>query len=137
MKQRDTNKTILQYCIAFVACAILTLTYFLIFGLFNQTDKKEIYKILINGFFSIGAICACFGGLVLIANAGGFDFIAYGIGRFFSLFKKKPNDVKYKTFYDYRTARAEKEHDSMWFLVIVGLAYIAISLIFIPTYNGL
>ena len=130
------NKTILKYTITFVSCAVLTLVYFLIFGLFKQTDTKEFYRILINGFFSVGIIVACFGGLVMVANAGAFDFIVYGIGRFFSLFKKNPNDVKYKTYYDYRVAKAEAQEDreSMLFLIIVGLIYVAISLIFIPFY---
>lgn len=137
MNQRENKNVWLQYGIAFVACAIATFIYVIARGIFSQTDTKEIYKYIIDGFFTVGILCACFGGIVMIANAGGFDIFAYGFMRFFSLFKKNPNDVKYKTFFDYRVAQAEKEHESKWFMVIVGGIYIGISIIFVFVWYGL
>lgn len=128
--EEKNRPSILKYAITFVVCAVLVLVYLLIFGLFDSTDPKEIATILVNGFFSVGIICVCFGGLMIVANAGAFDFISYGIGRFFSLFKKNPNDVKYKTFYDYRVAKAEKgKSESMFYMIAVGLFYVIVSII--------
>lgn len=51
----------------------------------------------------------------------------------FWLFKKNPADRKYKDFYEYREAMKEKKR-SYGYMVIVGLAYIAVSLIFLALY---
>lgn len=131
MKENRT-KLILQYTITFAICSILSFVYFLIFNIFSIEDVKEVYRILCNGFFCVGIICACFGALIMISYGGAFDFIAYGIMRFFTLFKRKPNDVKYQTYFDYHTYKAEQEHDSVAFMLVVGLLFVAISLFFIP-----
>lgn len=133
MKERR-NSIWLKYAITFVVCAILTLIYLVAFGAFTATDPTEISKILVNGFFSVGILCTCFGGLVLLSKGGAFDFIVYGVTRFFTLFKKDPNNIKYKTFYDYRVAQAEKEKtDSQWYMVFVGLIYVGVSVILLFT----
>lgn len=136
MKQKSRLKITLEYVITFFACALLTFAYVAASGIFKDIEYLERIKILANGFFVIGILCMCFGFMVMLTNAGTFDMIGYGIVRFFSLFKKDPNDVKYKTFYDYKVARAEQQHESKWFMVLIGILYILISVVFVVIWNG-
>lgn len=92
---------------------------------------KEMMRYFTDSFFAVGVICAGFGLLVFASNGGAFDIIVYGVARFFSLFKKKPNDVKYVTYYDYHIAKAERKKTEFLFLIIVGLVFIGISMIFL------
>ena len=56
--------------------------------------------------------------------------LTYGMARFISLFRKDHNDVKFKTFHEYTLAKHE-ENRPFGYLVIVGLIFIIISIIFI------
>ena len=99
----------LKYLITFGVCAVLTFLYLLIEGVFVKTTVADVLQVTVNGFFSIGIVTVCFGLLVFISNNGAFDFFAYGIRRFFSLFQKNPNKVRYKTYFDYHEAKQEEE----------------------------
>ena len=126
------KKKILEYSITTVAAAIVIFIVLLIKGIFKEgLEAKEIYLYLTDAFFAIGIIVAGFGLLVFAANSGAFDMLVYGIYRFFTLFKKKPHEVKYETFYDYHIAKAEKPKTDFLFMLIVGLVYIGISMIFL------
>lgn len=131
--QRRTVK-ILQYSITFLVCSALVLIYVSASGVFGKTNLGEIYTIISNGFFVIGIIASAVGLLILLSNNGAFDFLAYGFKRFFSLFKKDPTKVKFKTFYDYHQAMQEKEGRSFAFLLVNGIIFIVISIIFIAAW---
>ena len=150
MKKEPTNRKglILRYVIAFSACLIVSFVIAVIMGLFvpwdvlksngrtwNFSDEysKNLF-ILTNAPFIVGAILFCFGILVALANGGAFEFIVYGVRRFFSLFKKDPNNIKFKTFYDYHIYHSEKPKSPFLYLVIVGLIYVGISMIFMVLY---
>lgn len=123
------KKKILEYSISFAACAIVSFIVIAIRGAFITKETKEVLKYIIDTLFVVGALCSSFGVLVFLTDAGAFDFIAYGFMRFFSLFKKDPNKVKHKTYYDFQVARAEKPKAEFLYLVLVGLLYIGASLI--------
>ena len=128
------KKKILEYSISFVACAVVTLIVLAIRGVFTETDLKTIYRYFSDSFFTVGVICAGFGLLVAVSNWGAFDFIIYGFMRFISLFKKDHNDIKYKTYYDYSIARAERQKSEFLYLIIVGAIYIIVGAIFLYPY---
>ncbi len=93
----------------------------------SQTSLEAIFHILSDAFFVIGVITAGLGLLVLASNEGTFDALSYGVGRFFDFFRKKKR-MQYETFYDYRTAHAEKKA-RFGFLLICGLGITAIAVI--------
>lgn len=99
-------------------------------NIFFAKELVDVIEILIDSFFVPGILLFCFGLLVLATNGGTFDMLAYGMARFISLFKKEPNDVKFKTFHEYTLAKHE-ENRPFGYLVIVGLIFIIISIIFI------
>ena len=125
------KKKILQYSITFGVCAIISFIVLVIRGVFSTRDTKELMRYFTDTFFAVGVLCACFGLLIMVSNGGAFEMLVYGVSRFFSLFKKNPNKVKYVTFYDYHVARAEKEKPQFLYFIIVGAIYVGISLIFL------
>ena len=130
---REKMKTVYKYLITAAFGAVLAFIVLLIKDVFHLSQTVDVMKALCDGFFVSGVLIACFGGLVFASNGGVFDMITYGVKNLFWLFKKNPADRKYKDFYEYREAMKEKKR-SYGYMVIVGLAYIAVSLIFLALY---
>lgn len=130
------KKQILEYSITTGVCLILVFVVALIQNIFAQTELFRIFMILCDGFFIVGLLTVCLGLLFFVNNNGAFDMLVYGVGRFFSMFKKKPNDVKYQTFYDYSVAKAERPKADFIYLLIIGAAFIVISLIFLALWSA-
>ncbi len=126
-------KTVYKYLITAAVGVVLTFIVLLIKDVFHLSQTVDVMKALCDGFFVSGVLIACFGGLVFASNGGVFDMITYGIKHLFWVFKKNPADRKYKDFYEYREAMKEKKR-SFGYMVITGLAYIAVSLIFLALY---
>ena len=126
-------KTVYKYLITAAFGAVLAFIVLLIKDVFHLSQTVDVMKALCDGFFVSGVLIACFGGLVFASNGGVFDMITYGVKNLFWLFKKNPADRKYKDFYEYREAMKEKKR-SYGYMVIVGLAYIAVSLMFLALY---
>ena len=126
-------KTVYKYLITAAFGAVLAFIVLLIKDVFHLSQTVDVMKALCDGFFVSGVLIACFGGLVFASNGGVFDMITYGVKNLFWLFKKNPADRKYKDFYEYREAMKEKKR-SYGYMVIVGLAYITVSLIFLALY---
>lgn len=107
------------------------------FGPISQTELAELkitelqcrMRQWSDAFFVSGVLGLGFGLIIVASNGGAFDMIAYGFRALFSVFKKDPVDRKYATFYDYRKAR-EKKKRSFWYLVIVGGAFVLVSVAF-------
>lgn len=105
-------------------------------GIFNQDDSTAVFHILCDAFFVPGVCLTCFGLLVFSSNEGTFDMIIYGTQKFFGLFKKDLKNEKYKTFYEYKEAQHDKKA-SFAYLIFVGLAFIAVSMIFLILYYNI
>lgn len=124
-----SKKKILEYSITFGVCAILVFAYVAIAGIFTSAELKQTLTLLVNGFFSIGIICFCFGLLVICSNNGAYDLIVYGMIRFASLFVKNPNKIKYHTYFDYHTAKQQEDDRSFAYFLFVGGFYVVVSII--------
>ena len=127
---------LLQYSITTVSGAIVVFLFVWWRGIFAAESITVIWRYLVDAFFAVGAILIGFGGLVWLANAGMFRIFAYGFYRFFTLFKRDPTRVKWKTYYEYQEAKAE-DRTPFLFLIVVGAVFLAISLVFlIPYYQN-
>ena len=102
-------------------------------NIFAQTDPKVVFHILTDAFFVPGVCITCYGLLVFSSNEGTFDMLIYGTKKFFSLFKKDMSQEKHKTFYEYKEAQHGNKI-SFGYLLIIGLALIAISTLFLIFY---
>ena len=121
---------LLQYGITTLVVGIFSLVIMWMKDLFVQTDSQEILKILTDSFFAPGIIAVCAGLLVVASNGGTFYIFSYGLSSFANLFKKDRTKMRYKTFYDYKKAMEGQEKKPYGFILIVGLVYVAISMIF-------
>ncbi len=102
-------------------------------NIFEKNTSTEIFHVLTDATFVPGLVLFGFGLLVLAYNAGTFDMLAYGMRMLFGKFFRNISDRKYKTFYDYKTA-VHEEKKQCGYLIIVGLAFLGLSLIFLMIY---
>ena len=147
MKRLPITTRILQYSITLGVCLLLCFGYSVVAGIFKDWETvqritnwhitneaaKNLF-ILTNAFFSVGVLCTCIGLFILAANGGAFEMLVYGMGRFFSLFKKDPTKVKFKTFYDYHVYHSEQEPTPFGFFVAIGALLIIVSFILLYCY---
>ena len=120
---------LLQYGITTAILAVCSLLIMVSKDLFIQTNLKEIYKILTDSFFVPGVVAVCFGLLIVASNEGTFYIFSYGMKSFLNLFKKDRSKMHYKTYYDYKEAMKDNKKP-YGFILLVGLVFTAISLIF-------
>ena len=130
---KNSIKKYLGSFITFLVGAAICLIILFSKNIFQETDPMKIYRTLTDAFFVPGIIIAGFGLLVLASNGGAFDMLSYGMMRFISLFKHDLNDIRFKTYSEYVSAKHETKHPYMY-IVWVGLFYIALSLLFLYFY---
>ena len=126
------KKKLLQYGISTAVGAAIALWVMHLEGLFDVVGMSAnmIFMILCDAFFVAGILLALFGALVWISTTGFFDTFGYALRTaahlLFPFFRYDT-----KTFYDYKTEKEEKRTQAKGFLVIVGLFYLILSLIFL------
>ena len=126
------KKKLLQYGISTAVGAAISVWVMHMEGLFEieGLTKDLIYMILCDAFFVAGIFLALFGALVWISSTGFFDTFGFAFRTAAHLilpFIKHDN----KTFYDYKTEKAEKRGDTKGFLVIVGIGFLLVSAVFL------
>lgn len=106
-------------------------------GLSTALELNSNCRILSDAFFTIGIFFAGVGALVAISTTGFFDMFAYAFKSLPMLFSflRKPKD--HPTFFDYKTAKAEKREQARYGLLIIGLVCIAVSLLALAGYYNL
>lgn len=125
-------KKVLQYLIPFLLCSVVVILVLVGRGSFLKSGQSLMGD-LCDAFAVPGILMTCFGLLVFCTNGGTFDMLAFGIRKLFDLFKRDVTKVKYRTFYDYREAQKEK-HRSFLNLIIVGLLFLLVAVIFLIVY---
>lgn len=126
-------KKYLKYIITSAIGLIIAFIIIISKNIFEKETLQDVMHVLTDAFFVPGIIISGFGLLVVCSNGGTFDMLRYGIIKFFSLFKKNFNNEKYKTFYEYRMVKSENPRP-FWYLIIVGVSFIIISMIFLVIY---
>ena len=146
-KQKVVNSIWFRYIITFSACLIVSFIFAVISGIFTGWEAvvaktnwriiDELTKcmfILTNATFFTGILSLAFGLLVLAANGGMFEMFVYGMRRFFSLFQRDINKIRFKTFYDYHMYKSGQPKTPLLHLVLNGVLFLAISGIFLMIY---
>ncbi len=114
-----------RYVISVGVGLALAFVVMLLRDIFSQTDSREILVILNDAFFISGMCLVCVGGLVFVSNNGMFYMLSYGVSLIFSV-RKWSKGKKYKDYYEYKTAKEKKQH-GFAYLLVVGLAFIAVA----------
>ncbi len=119
-----------RYLISVGVGIVIACTVMLTRNIFAETEINRILVILNDAFFISGVCLTCVGGLVFVSDNGIFHIFGYGFSLFFGKRKRNVSDRKYKDFYEYKKAKEEDKH-SCAYLLLVGLAFIAIAAIFL------
>ena len=127
-------KTVYRYLITTGVGMLIVLLIVLMKNGFTETDVEIAMQIWCDAFFVSGVFLTC-GGLIVVASNGGvFDMLGYAVSLLWYTFKSSKVERKYKTFYDYREAREDRKR-SVSYVLIVGLAMLAISVVFLILYD--
>ena len=127
-------KTVYRYLITAGVGLLIVLLVVLMKNGFEEQDVEIAMQIWCDAFFVSGVFLTC-GGLIVVASNGGvFDMLGYAVSLLWYTFKSSKGERKYKTFYDYREARKDRKR-SVSFVLIVGLALIAVSVVFLILYE--
>ena len=145
--ERSRKTIILQYSICFAVCAVIIFIWLCVAGIFEdyrtviakthwniRNEANKNYFILTNAFFGVGVIAAGLGFFVVASNGGAYEMLFYGVRRFISLFQKNHNKFPFHTYYDYHEYRSGQPASSYGFLLVTGIFYTAISMIFMMLY---
>ena len=126
-------RSIKKYLITLLVGFLGVLLILVFKDVFSKTAPVEIFHILCDAFFVVGVVMTGVGLLIFSSNEGTFDALVFGIGSFFSMFRK--NEIrKHRTLYDYRVDKAEKKV-RMGFLLLCGLFFLAVSIVFYLLYR--
>ena len=79
------KKYIITSIIGLVFVALILISKDIIF----QENAKDVIHILTDSFFVVGVVISGFGAIIFASNEGTFDMLAFGILKFFDLFKRK------------------------------------------------
>ena len=96
-------------------------------------------RYLSDGCFVVGFMATGIGALTWISTTGFFDMmsygVVYGVRALIGLFggNRRPQN---KDFYDYKTEKDEKRGKPVYGLLICGLVFIALSVLFLSMYYG-
>ena len=122
-----------KYIVTFLIGLFISVAIMVSKNVFKQEELVDTMHILTDAFFVPGVIILGFGLLVVASNGGTFDMLVYGTKKFINLFRKDVSKEMNDTFYDYRKARSEQKGEFLY-LIIVGLVFIVISIIFLLLY---
>lgn len=129
-------KKALPYIISSVTGILIFVLIICVNKIWDQSNTKSVMQVLSDAAFVPGVILAGFGLIVFASNGGVFDMLSYGFIRFFDLFKKDCRNNKYKDYYEYSQSKKDRKR-GMAFLLIVGLAFIMLSVVFFIVYYNL
>ena len=97
-------------------------------------------RFLSDGCFVVGLMMTGVGLLTWVSTTGFFDMLSYGViygvRAVVGLFggSRKPND---QTFYDYKMAKEEKRGAAQYAILVSGIAWIVLSVVFLMGYYRL
>lgn len=127
------NKKAVKYLITLLAGFLTAGLVAYSKDIFSQTDPLKIFHILTDSFCVPGVVITGIGSLVFVSNEGGFDAISYGLTSFFDIFRKERKN-KYRTFYDYKQEKAQKQ-TPCGFILICGFVFLAIMTVMFLLYK--
>lgn len=99
-------------------------------SIFSVTNLYDRLVVFCDGFFASGALLSCVGLILMCGNRGIFDMLAYGLHLIIAVFRKDPQDRRYKSFADYRKAKTDRKRN-VTYLLIVGTGLICVSVVFL------
>ena len=128
------KKPLLAYGITIGIGLLLVLAFLLSRGFFKESLPLERIRMLSDGFFIVGIMTACIGGLLFVSQNGAFDAISYSVRTFWWFTQIRRHTKKHETYREYRERLNDKPKAPFLFLVFCGLGFLAVAGIFTAIY---
>ena len=90
-----------------------------------------------DGCFVTAIILCGIGALTLISSTGFFDIFSYGIGTLWHHISSLWKGYEHVRYYDYKAMRAEHRGKSLPFMLMIGLTFLAVSVLLLFLYYAL
>lgn len=123
------KKKIIRYLITAGVGLVIALSVSFVKSLYWLEDITDIMQALSDCFVVPGLFLILFGLLVVCSNGGTFDMLGFGTKKVISVFKRHPSEKDRESFYEYRNRKQESKR-SFGYLIIVGVVFLAIGMIF-------
>jgi len=110
--------------------AMICIALLLILGIFNVPNAGRAFRLLCDAFFVTSVLFMGFGLLTAIRSTGFFNILGFMKDYMKAMYLPGRRERKYKDFYDYKIAN-EGKTQAQWHIVIVGLCFFVISMVFL------
>ena len=127
---REYKEYVITTAVAFAVGVLIALSR----GIFQEDEIDMVITIISDSFFIPGVLLICVGLIVYASNEGLFLAISYGfkvIGRTFTA--KKDETLINEKYHEYYARQIQKKAKCKHFLII-GAAFVVISLLFVVVY---
>lgn len=124
----------MKYVMASVTGLILSFAIMYWRGITLAETTQEIMQAVSDGFFVVGFLYVAFGLLFVAAHAGTLDIITYGFRSVIWLFTPFAKNRDEGGYYEYKMKKKEKRKGVPYFLIWVGLVFVALSVLFLVLY---
>jgi len=126
---------LLRWLIAVAVSLLMALSVLLGRGTFQKTDPQQLWMDLSDAFLLPGAMLGGLGGLIFVAGRGFFDMVNFGVMKVLSLVRSEAYRAEQpKTFYDYIEAKSTSRRGGYAYLLVTGLACLALAGLFLVLY---
>ena len=119
-----------SYGVYAAVALIVSVTSACIWKLFFQTELLQVIRILADALFLPGALFVGISLIGWISSKGTFDIFGYSMRSLFSMFKRESYYKRQETFFDYRQSKDETRKPFNLPMLVVGLVFLALGLIF-------
>ncbi len=129
-------KKLIKYATAALIALAVGVAVFFSRPLENYNDTNEVIKYLADAFFVPAMLYIGFGLLMFAVNEGTLDILGYGFKSLLYLFtpiKKKEAGG----YYEYRMKKKEERKPTPYYIIFVGLAFLAVSIVFTLLYKDI
>ena len=141
MKKIENNITekkqisVKKYGITFGFYFIFSFIFMWNDGVFESESLQEVIGSVTDGFFIAGILFAGIGGLSYIGSKGTYDTLSYGVSKIgiHQWVPGLPKEIP-ESFYEYKIKKEEKGRTWFCNLLLVGLAGIGLSVLFLILY---
>lgn len=135
MKQ-TTKKALLQYGITVLVGLCIALPSAFARGLAGGQGMALSARYLSDGCFVAAVVLIGIGALCWVSATGFFDIFSYAFKSLLVLFSPLKHPRDQQSFFDYKTMKAEKRGTVPKYILLVGLIYLAVSLVLLAIYYG-
>ena len=131
-------KLLLKYLITASVAGVCVLLILWLRDFSVAPTLLEKYRILSDAFAVPGVCLIMFSLLIWASSEGAFDFLGYAFNRVGDMMIPGHGAMKkHETYYDYVERKRGKRAKGFWFLFFVGLAFTAVSVVFIILFETL